>query len=93
MLPYQYNNRSRPEVRALARALEIDDGKERMEYLKGAFTRLEDLDEFVKFVEEGIEYLGNDFGFAVKTNMPQAHFDKMKAIYAQAASIRRSAMQ
>lgn len=84
---------SRPEVRTLARALQIEDAAERKKFLQHAFTKLEELDEFVKFVEEGIEYLGNDFGFALRTNMPQDHFDKMKAVYAEAAAIRRLYLQ
>ena len=86
-------NRSRPEVRTLARAPQIEDAEERKKFLQHTFTKLEELDEFVKFVEEGIEYLGNDFGFALRTNMPQDHFDKMKAVYAEAAAIRRLYLQ
>lgn len=86
-------DRSRPEVRTLARALRIEDAAERKKFLQHTFTKLEELDEFVQFVEEGIEYLGNDFGFALRTNMPQEHFDKMKAIYAEAAAIRRLYLQ
>lgn len=85
--------RSRPEIRTLARALAIEDGAQRKEFLQHTFAKLEELDEFVKFVEEGIEYLGDDFGFAVRTNMPQDHFDKMKAIYAEAAALRRKYLQ
>lgn len=77
----------------MARALAIEDGAQRKEFLQHTFTKLEELDEFVKFVQEGIEYLGDDFGFAVRTNMPQDHFDKMKAIYAEAAALRRKYLQ
>ncbi|CAM9655840.1 unnamed protein product, partial [Hapterophycus canaliculatus] len=84
---------ARPEIRALARALAIDDASQRQEFLRHTFSKLEELDEFVKFVEEGIEYLGDDFGFAVRTNMPQEHFDKMKAVYAEAAALRRKSLQ
>ena len=85
--------RSRPEIRTLARALAIEDGARRKEFLQHTFTKLDELDEFVKFVQEGIDYLGDDFGFAVRTNMPQEHFDKMKAIYAEAAALRRKYLQ
>ncbi|CAM9202105.1 unnamed protein product [Scytosiphon promiscuus] len=84
---------ARPEVRTLARALAMDDASQRQEFLRHTFSKLEELDEFVKFVQEGIEYLGDDFGFAVRTNMPQEHFDKMKAIYAEAAALRRKSLQ
>lgn len=87
------HDRARPEVRTLARALAIEDASQRQEFLRHTFNKLEELDEFVKFVEEGIEYLGDDFGFAVRTNMPQEHFDKMKAIYAEAAALRRKSLQ
>lgn len=90
---YSALGRSRPEVRTLARALQIEDPAERKKFLQHTFAKLEELDEFVKFVEEGIEYLGNDFGFALRTNMPQDHFDKMKAVYAEAAAIRRLYLQ
>lgn len=86
-------DRSRPEIRTLARALAIEDGGQRKEFLQKTLTKLEELDEFVKFVEEGIDYLGDDFGFAVRTNMPQEHFDKMKAVYAEAAAMRRKYLQ
>eukprot|EP00752_Nemacystus_decipiens_P002881 g2680.t2 len=84
---------SRPEIRTLARALAMEDGAQRREFLQKTFTKLEALDEFVKFVQEGIEYLGDDFGFAVRTNMPQDHFDKMKTIYAEAAALQRKYLQ
>ncbi|CAB1102485.1 unnamed protein product [Ectocarpus sp. CCAP 1310/34] len=84
---------ARPEIRTLARALAIKDGAQRKEFLLHAFPKLEELDEFVKFVEEGIDFLGDDFGFAVRTNMPQEHFDKMKAIYAEASAMRRMYLQ
>ncbi|CAN0432705.1 unnamed protein product [Ectocarpus sp. 12 AP-2014] len=84
---------ARPEIRTLARALAIEDGGRRKEFLQHAFPKLEELDEFVKFVEEGIDFLGDDFGFAVRTNMPQEHFDKMKAIYAEASAMRRMYLQ
>ncbi|CAM9511168.1 unnamed protein product [Ectocarpus fasciculatus] len=84
---------ARPEIRTLARALAIEDGAQRKEFLQHAFPKLEELDEFVKFVEEGIDFLGDDFGFAVRTNMPQLHFDKMKAIYAEASAMRRKYLQ
>ena len=61
--------------------------------MQRTFTKLEDLDDFVKFVQEGIDYMGDDFGFAVRTNMPQDHFDKMKATYAEAAALQRKYLQ
>ena len=93
LTPPARDGRSRPEIRTLARALAIEDGARRKEFLQHTFTKLEELDEFVKFVQEGIEYLGDDFGFAVRTNMPQDHFDKMKAIYAEATALRRKYLQ
>lgn len=86
-------HRSRPEIRTLAQALQLDDPRERKEFLQHAFKRLESLDEFVKFVEEGIEYMRNDVGVALRSNMPQETFDKMKTIYAEAAAIRRTYLQ
>lgn len=85
--------RARPEIRTLAQALQFTDPNERKNFIQHTFTKLEDLDDFVKFVEEGIEYMGNDFGFALRSNMPQENFDKMKAVYADAAAIRRSYLQ
>lgn len=86
-------DRARPEIRTLARALAIEDGAQRKDFLQKTLTKLEELDEFVKFVEEGIDYLGDDFGFAVRTNMPQEHFDKMKAVYAETSAMRRKYLQ
>lgn len=86
-------HRATPEIRTLAQALTMEDPKERNTFLQSAFTKLEDLNEFVLFMEEGIEFLGNDFGFAVRTNMPQENLDKMKAIYAEAAAIQRKYLQ
>lgn len=71
----------------------MDDSAERTTFIQHAFTKIEDLDEFVKFVQEGVEYMGNEFRFAVQTNMPPENYDKMKAIYAEAAAIRRSYLQ
>lgn len=88
-----YRGRTRPEVRTLAQAMTIDDSAERSKFIQNAFTQIEDLDEFVKFVQEGVEYMGNEFRFAVQTNMPPENYDKMKAIYAEAAAIRRSYLQ
>ncbi|CAM9104029.1 unnamed protein product [Ascophyllum nodosum] len=89
----ELETRSRPEIRTLAQALQIGDPRERKEFLQHAFTRLEDLDEFVKFVEEGVEYMGDDLGVSMRSNMPQENFDKMKTIYAEAAAIRRQYLQ
>lgn len=86
-------DRTRPEVRALAQALTIDDSAERTKFIQNAFTKLEDLDEFVEFVQEGVEYMGNEFRFAVQSNLPPENYDKMKAIYAEAAAIRRRFLQ
>lgn len=81
--------RSRPEIRTLAQALNFDDPKERRKYLESAFTKLEDLDDFVNFVQEGIDFLGDDMSFAIKTNMPRDNLGKMKAIHAEVSAIRR----
>ncbi|CAM9398263.1 unnamed protein product [Choristocarpus tenellus] len=78
-----------PEIRILAQALTFDNPSKRQEYLTEAFATLEELDDFVKFVQHGIDYFGNETGFAMRSNMPSENLYKMKAIYADAAAIRR----
>lgn len=71
----------------------MENPRERKKYLEESFTKLEDLDEFVQFIKEGIEFMGSEFSFAAKTNMPQENFGKMKAIYSEATTIRRKYLQ
>eukprot|EP00611_Tribonema_gayanum_P031891 TRINITY_DN9343_c0_g1_i1.p1 TRINITY_DN9343_c0_g1~~TRINITY_DN9343_c0_g1_i1.p1 ORF type:complete len:352 (-),score=89.30 TRINITY_DN9343_c0_g1_i1:447-1451(-) len=78
---------SRPEIRILAYALRLPTALQRSDYLRSAFTKLEDLEEFLDFVTEGVGYFENG-GIDVRSNMPQDNLDKMKDIQREAERMR-----
>lgn len=81
--------RDRPEIRTLAQALQVEARDDRKEFLQGAFRRLEDIDNFVLFMEDAMGFVGTDFRFSVRTNMPAAQLDRMKEIAEDAINLRR----
>jgi hypothetical protein len=71
--------------------MQIVDAKERSDFLGGAFRTLEELDNFVLFVQEGVEFLGGGSGSpSARTNLPPEKLDLMRTVLNEAARMRRA---
>lgn len=86
-------SRTCPEIRTLAQALQVEDSDERKTFLRGAFKKLEELDNFVMFMENAMAFMGTEFRFSVRTNMPISKLDRMKSIAGEVAALRRLYLQ